>query len=91
MSHDAPGNGSGVGLSLRELVLEIRADVKALDEKIERIDRDGSIGTRALQADHETRIRGLEDSTAKWKYGIPPALIGSLGALFAALFGVRAN
>lgn len=86
-----PGNGSGVGLSLRDLVLEIRADVKALDEKIDKIDRNGSIGTRKELADHENRLRGLESSHAKWKYGIPPALVGSLGALFAALFGVRAN
>lgn len=56
-----------LGLSLRELVLEIRQDVKLLDEKIDKIDRDGSIGTREDIIDHEGRLRSLE----KWRYGIP--------------------
>lgn len=73
------------GLSLRELVLEVRADVKSLDEKIEKIDRQGSIGTREDLTDHETRIRRVE----KWMYGIPLAGLVSAASIAAALFGPR--
>lgn len=65
------------GISLRDLVLEIRQDVKALDSKIEKIDRTGSIGTREELSDHETRIRHVE----KWMYGIPVAAIGAIAAI----------
>lgn len=68
------------GLSLRELVLEVRADVKALDEKIDKIDRVGSIGTREDLTDHETRIRRVE----KWMYGVPLAALVSIASLVAA-------
>jgi cell division protein FtsL len=71
----------GRGLSLRELVLEVRADVKALDEKIEKIDRHGSIGTREDLTDHESRIRRVE----KWMYGVPLAAAVSLASIVAAL------
>lgn len=69
------------GLTLRELVLEVRADVKSLDEKIEKIDRTGSIGTREDLTDHETRIRRVE----KWMYGVPLAAAVSLASIVAAL------
>ena len=82
----AEGNDS-YGLSLRDLVLEIRADVRSLDEKIDKIDRMGSIGTREELIDHEQRIRGVE----RWKYGVPPSLLTGVAALVAALFGIRAN
>lgn len=75
------GNGTPY-LSNRDLILEIREDIKELKavaaELRPLID---------IAEDHEDRLRGLE----RWKNGIPPALAGSLGALFAALFGVRAN
>lgn len=67
------------GLTLRELVLEIREDVKKLDTKIEKIDRTGSIGTREELTDHETRLRHIE----RWMYGIPVAALGAIGALVA--------
>jgi hypothetical protein len=69
----------GRGLSLRELVLEVRADVKSLDEKIEKIDRQGSIGTREDLTDHETRIRTLE----RFRYGAPGTAV--LGVILAAV------
>ena len=69
------------GLTLRELVLEVRSDVKSLDEKIEKIDRQGSIGTREDLTDHETRIRRVE----KWMYGVPLAAAISLASIVAAL------
>lgn len=55
-----------VYMSNRDLILEIRADVKAIEQKLEAINVEGSIGTRAELADHETRIRSAE----KWRYGI---------------------
>ncbi len=67
------------GLTLRELVLEIREDVKRLDGKIDKIDRTGSIGTREELTDHETRIRHIE----RWMYGIPVAALGAIAALVA--------
>jgi hypothetical protein len=72
------------GLSLRELVLEVRADVKGLDEKIEKIDRNGSIGTREELTDHETRIRGLEK--ARWGLAGISTIVGSIGGVLAAFF-----
>ena len=57
------------GLSLRDLVLEIRADVRALDVKVDRLEREGTLFT-ALQ-DHETRMRSLE----RWRYGIPVSIL----------------
>lgn len=68
---------SGVGLSLRELLLEVRADVKALDDKIDHIDRHGPIGTREEITDHETRIRRVE----AWVYAIPVAAIIAVGGV----------
>ncbi len=64
-------NTTGVGLSMRDLVLEIRQDVKHLELKLELIDRQGSIGTRDELRDHETRIRSVE----RWKYGIPVSML----------------
>lgn len=75
-------NGSGVGLTLRELVLEIRSDVKSLDEKIGRIDRTGSIGTKEELLDHEMRIRGLE----KWRWGLIGTVIVSFTGIMVSLF-----
>lgn len=72
-----------VGLTLRELVLEVRDSVNALDEKIDRIDRQGSIGTREDLSDHEQRIRRVE----AWVYGIPFAGVLAAGSVVAALVG----
>lgn len=47
-------------LSMREVVMEIRSDVKDLAKKLERIDREGSIGTKQELDDHERRLRDLE-------------------------------
>ncbi len=46
--------------TVKEIVLEVRNDVKQLAEKIDRIDRQGSIGTRSELEDHEARIRASE-------------------------------
>lgn len=73
------------GFTLRELVLEIRADVKALDEKIDKIDRTGSIGTREELTDHETRLRSLE--RAKWALGGIGGVAGAVAGVMAGFFG----
>jgi len=67
------------GLTLRELVLEIRDDVKTLDGKIDQIDKQGSIGTRDELQDHEGRIRSLE----VWRYGIPASILIALASSIA--------
>lgn len=69
----------GEGLSLRDLVLEIRSDVKDVEEKISQLERDGSIGTRRELDDHELRLRKLE----VWRYGIPVSIIIALGTATA--------
>lgn len=74
-------NGSSVGLTMRELILEVRDDVKNLREKIDLIDRKGSIGTREELADHESRLRRLEGFTAKWSGSF--ALLVAIGAYVA--------
>lgn len=73
--------GSPVGLTLRELVLEIRNDVKSLNEKVDKIDRTGSIGTREELSDHETRIRHTE----RWVYAIPASLFIAIASIVAPL------
>lgn len=57
--------------SLKEVILEIRRDVKDLSETLDTIDREGSIGTKSQLGDHETRIRGLE----RWRWAFPSVTI----------------
>ena len=76
---------NSTGLSLRELVLEIREDVKRLNDKINQIDRTGSIGTREELNDHETRIRSLERS--KWAFGGVGSAVGAAAGVLAGMFG----
>lgn len=75
----AVDNGSGVGMTLRQMVFEIRGDVKDLALKLDRIDREGSIGTKAELNDHEQRIRKNET----WRYAIPPTIIIALIGSFS--------
>lgn len=53
----AEGSNGGSGFTTKEVVLEIRDVVNRLADKLERIDREGSIGTKAQLQDHEARIR----------------------------------
>lgn len=57
----------GNGFTNKEILLELRDDMKALRADILRIDREGSIGTRSELIDHEDRIRPLESFTTKIK------------------------
>jgi hypothetical protein len=66
MTEENP-NGHEPFLSMREAVMEIRQDVKGMQSKLDRIDREGSIGTKQELIDHEARIRGLE----RFRYSLP--------------------
>src|SRR3954467_15588204 len=48
---------NGSGFTTKEILLEMRGDLRTLTEKIDRIDRQGSIGTKAQLDDHENRLR----------------------------------
>lgn len=60
-------NGDAANFTVKEIVLDIRDTLKDLAEKVDRIDREGSIGTReqlraqssALQ-EHDTRLAVIE-------------------------------
>lgn len=61
------GSGNGDGFTVKEIVVEIRDTVKKLADKVDQIDRQGSIGTRDQLtehgrdiADHEVRLSFLE-------------------------------
>jgi hypothetical protein len=49
------------GFTVKEILVEIRDDVKDLSMKVDRIDREGSIGTKSQLDDHEQRLRRLSD------------------------------
>jgi hypothetical protein len=53
-------DASSENFTVKEIVLDIRSDVKQLALQINRIDREGSIGTKAELSDKEARIRTLE-------------------------------
>lgn len=72
--------------TLKEVVVEIRDDVKLLSAKLDRIDRDGSIGTRQELIDHEARLRTLE--TSGFRLQGAWATIGIIAATVAGLAGL---
>lgn len=65
-------------MSVREMVMEIRQDVKALNVKAEQME-----AARRDVEDHEDRLRSLE----RWKYGIPFSVVAAMSAALTALFG----
>lgn len=65
-------------MSVREMVMEIRQDVKALNVKAEQME-----AARQDVEDHEDRLRSLE----RWKYGIPFSVVAAMSATLTALFG----
>lgn len=68
---EAP-NGNESFMTVREMVSEIRKDIKEM--RADAVSKDS-------HADHERRIRGLE----KWKYGIPVSALLAIGtALLSA-------
>jgi hypothetical protein len=72
--------------SVKEIVVEIRNDVKELARQIDRIDREGSIGTRQDLADHENRLRTLESSDFRFQGAW--ATLGVIAGACAGLAGL---
>ena len=70
-------------MTVKEMVTEIRQDVKELKIQIDRIDRTGSIGTKAELEDHESRLRRIE----QWMYGVPLAVV--LGIASVGITGIK--
>lgn len=73
-------------LTMRDAVMEIRDDVKGLAAHIDRIDREGSIGTKQDLDDHENRIRVLEGGSSRlagaWATaGIAASVLAGLAGL----------
>lgn len=83
---DLPGNGTEPFLSMRDAVMEIRKDVKDLTKVIERVDREGSIGTKQELNDHETRIRELETTGFRARGAF--ATLGIAASFLAGLAGL---
>jgi hypothetical protein len=67
---EANGSGAASGFTVKEILLEMRGDLRSLSEQINRIDRQGSIGTKQELEDHEIRIRTLETSSVILEGGI---------------------
>lgn len=65
-------NGNEPFMTIKEMVTEIREDVKELKE---------SVAPKIDVEDHEQRIRSLE----KWRYGTGASLIAALGAAGVAV------
>jgi predicted nucleic acid-binding Zn-ribbon protein len=74
----AETNGNEPFMTVREMVTEIRADLKEVKER--QVTKDDF---EAQKKDYESRIRSLE----KWRYGIPATgLIAVLTAVASQLF-----
>lgn len=54
---EGSANGGSGSFTTKEIVIEIRDAVNKLADKVDRIDRTGSIGTRQQLDDHEKRVR----------------------------------
>lgn len=76
-------------LTMRQAVMEIRDDVKTLASHLDRIDREGSIGTKAELEDHEKRLRIVE--TTGLRMSSAWATIGLSASFIVALAGVAAG
>jgi hypothetical protein len=68
-------NGTETYMTVREIVMEIRADVKDLQRQALELQQ-----ARDEVKDHEGRIRSLET----WKYGIPLSGIAAIAAAVVA-------
>jgi hypothetical protein len=64
--------------TVKEIVIEILDGMKELRTMIERIDREGSIGTKSIQIEHENRLRQIEvliTQTAQTVTDIKPEVV----------------
>lgn len=66
-------------MTVRDMVIEIRNDVKALQAQASKMEQ-----ARQEVKDHEERLRSLET----WKYGIP---LSGFSAIVAAVIAVLAG
>lgn len=64
-------NGTEPFLTVREMVSEIRLELKEMRAEV---------APKDVTDDHEDRIRGLE----RWAYAIPPAFVLAAGGLVTA-------
>lgn len=53
------------GFTVKDILIEVRQDVKDLAARIDEIDRKGSIGTREELTDHENRLRKVEAQSSR--------------------------
>jgi hypothetical protein len=67
------------GLTNKELLMEVRSDVKDLHATVKRLAVVSEEGAKDL-SDHEGRIRLLE----RWRYTIPASVLTALAAIFTA-------
>lgn len=88
------GNGAGVNYTVKELLAQIwneLVDIKKkleertdeLEGRINKIDREGSMGTKGDLIDHEARIRALEISGSRLS-----GAWAAVGIVFGAIAGV---
>lgn len=86
MADEPRTNGTDTYLTVREIVMEIRQDVKDLQAQAQQMQaaREHVIQLDAVVTnDHESRLRTLE----AWKYGIPFSGIVAIAAALAAVLG----
>lgn len=76
----ATENGDTQGLSVRDLILEVRSDVKELNTTVTSLSERAAVG-HSVQADQESRIRALE----RWSWTLPPTVIVAVLSLAATL------
>ena len=70
--------------TVKELLIEVRTDVKELHACVKQLSALQPETTRQVR-DHETRLRGLE----RWRYSVPAAILTAVGAVVASIFGHR--
>jgi hypothetical protein len=81
---------SGAEFTVKEIVIEIRDTVKSLDAKVDRIDREGALGTREQMAENARtgRINGERlAALERWQTGLS-AVAGLKKAQLVVLIGL---
>lgn len=77
------------GFTVKEILLKVDAKVDRLSDKLDRIDRQGSIGTREELSDHESRLRSLEKKS--WALTGVSSALGVAAGVLSAVFGPHAS
>lgn len=71
--------------TVKEILVKLDAKVDALSQKLDAIDRQGSIGTREELIDHENRIRTLEGRN--WRLAGGTTVIAAIAGVVSGFFG----